>query len=103
MIEEIILGLVGLAFIGRNKFSWEEVIGVSLGCVFVVAALLIVGHLMPEQERLNCFIRLMVFGYLPMRLPVVTKKGLSTGWTKSRLAGQNQRMATVRKSIKVFA
>ena len=79
MIEEIILGLVGLAFIGRNKFSWEEVIGVSLGCVFVVAALLIVGHLMPEQERLNCFIRLMVFGYLPMRVLRWIGRVLSTG------------------------
>ncbi len=69
MIEEIILGLVGLVFAGRNEFSWEEVIGISLGSAFVIMVLLTVGHFMPgQEENLSCFMRMMVFGYLPMRV-----------------------------------
>ena len=69
MIEEIVLGLVGLAFASRDEVSWEEVIGVSLGSGFVVAVLLTVGHFMPRQgESLDVFMRLMLFGYLPMRV-----------------------------------
>ena len=70
MIEEIVLAMVGLVLVRRDKkCCWEEVIGVSLGSVFVLVVLLTVGLFVPGQgENLSVFMRLMLFGYLPMRV-----------------------------------
>ena len=69
MIEELSLAVVGLVLTGRNKFSWEEAIGISLGSLFVVAVLLMISHFVPgQEENLIVFMRLVVFGYLPVRV-----------------------------------
>ena len=86
-MEEIILGVVGLVLVRQNKCSWEEAIGVSLGCGFVVAVLLMISHFIPGQgENLALFMRLMLFGYVPVR---------AVSW----LSGQRTAKAGARPSL----
>ena len=69
MIEELVLVVIGSVLAGQDRFTWEEVIGVTLGSGFVVVVLLMIGQFMPGQgQSLNCFMRLMLFGYVPMRV-----------------------------------
>ena len=71
MIEEIVLGIVGLSlsFSGGKDVSKEEIIGIVSGSVFVAVVLILIGYFGSDQwVALRHFIEIMFLSYLPMRV-----------------------------------